>query len=441
MEEKEIKQATPEDIKKFLEGHDDEKYIVSIELDQTGDWSVDETNKVYIVIDDPKKGKKIKSQKFTPFCWTKSLRGSGFYDDDLEKIRENARKFGIYTEKLKTGDNERLEDGYKYIVKTSGTYRNLVDFFRRGGINPWDRDRRLVQILPPVEQFMIQTGKRLFKGYEDYTEVHKLTFDIETTSLTPETGHCFMIGIKDNRGFKELITAYDSNGDYNEEYEKMMYEKFFDIIHELEPTVIIGYNSENFDWNYIFRRMELLGISKTSIKKSKKTGRVTSINIENEIIKTKHPLIGCFRKPSTLKLGAETEDYDQTTMWGYNVMDTYHRVRQAMALNSSLQSGSLKYIAKEAGVERNNRVYIDGGQLGKIWKENKEFYYNPTSGQWYSLDGVKPEPKQINEEIIEGYEDKWEVVDGRFLLKEYLNDDLLETEQVDDIYAQAGIKN
>ena len=32
-------------------------------------------------------------------------------------------------------------------------------------------------------------------GYDDYTEVHKLTFDIETTSLTPETGHCFMIGI------------------------------------------------------------------------------------------------------------------------------------------------------------------------------------------------------------------------------------------------------
>ena len=60
---KEIKQATPEDIKKFLEGHDDEKYIVSIELDQTNDWSIDETNKVYIVIDDPKKGKKIKIPK------------------------------------------------------------------------------------------------------------------------------------------------------------------------------------------------------------------------------------------------------------------------------------------------------------------------------------------------------------------------------------------
>ena len=90
MSEKEIKRATPEDIKKFLEGRDDEKYIVSIELDQTRDWSIDETNKVYIIIDDPKKGKKIKVQKFTPFCWTKSLRGSGFYDDDVEKIKRKS---------------------------------------------------------------------------------------------------------------------------------------------------------------------------------------------------------------------------------------------------------------------------------------------------------------------------------------------------------------
>jgi DNA polymerase elongation subunit (family B) len=444
MSKKEIKQANPEDIKKFLEGHDDEKYIVSVELNQTDDWSIDETNKVYLVIDDPQKGKKIKIQKFTPFCWTKSLRGSGFYGDDLDVIRKAAKQYGISTEKLETGDNERLEGGYKFLVKTTGTYRDLVNFFKRGGVDPWSKENKMIQILPPVEQFMIQTGKRLFKGYEDYTEVHKLTFDIETTSLEPENGHCFMIGIKDNRGFKELLTAYGDDGEYSEEKEKEMYNKFFEIIHELEPTIIIGYNSENFDWNYIFGRMEILGISKSNVKRSKKTNRVTSVEIDTDIIKTKHPMIKCSRNPSTLKLGAETEDYYQTSMWGYNVMDTYHRVRQAMALNSSLQSGGLKYIAKEAGIERNNRVYIEGGQLGKIWNENKNYYYNPTSGQWYSLDGDKPKPKEVEDKksgelkIIDGYEDKWEVVDGRFLVKEYLNDDLLETEQVDDIYAQAG---
>ena len=88
MSRKDIKQATPEDIKVFLEGRDPEKYITSIELNQTDDWSIDETNKVYLIIDDPVKGKKIKIQKFTPFCWTKSLRGSGFYGDDVETIKK-----------------------------------------------------------------------------------------------------------------------------------------------------------------------------------------------------------------------------------------------------------------------------------------------------------------------------------------------------------------
>lgn len=433
MSKKEIKQATPEDIKLFLEGHDEEKYITSIELHQTDDWSVDETNKVYIVIDDPKKGKKIKIQKFTPFCWTKSLRGSGFYGDDIDTIRKAAKAFGISTEKLETGGNEKLENGYNFLVKTTGTYRDLINFFKRGGLDPWSKENRLVLMIPPVEQFMIQTGKRLFKGYEDYTEVHKLTFDIETTSLEAKDGHCFMIGVKDNRGFIKILTAYDEHGNYSEDGERKMYEDFFELIHEIDPTIIIGYNSENFDWTYIFDRMYILGQTDINIVRSRKTGRVTSINIDTDIIKTKHPMVKCYRKPSTLKLGAETEDYLQTTMWGYNVMDTYHRIRQAMALNSNLLNGRLKYIAKEAGVERENRVYIDGNILGTMWVENKNFNYNPTSGQWYDLDGEKPEPKNID-----GYEDRWEVVDGRFLVTEYLNDDLLETEQVDDIYGQAG---
>ena len=79
-----------------------------------------------------------------------------------------------------------------------------------------------------------------------------------------------MIGVKDNRGFKELLTAYNENGEYTEEGERKMYEKFFKIIHQLEPTIIIGYNSENFDWSYIFGRMEILGQTEINIRKSKK---------------------------------------------------------------------------------------------------------------------------------------------------------------------------
>lgn len=426
-----ITQATPEDIKVFLEGHDPEKYIVGVELDQTGDWSVDESNRVYTFIDDPKKGKMIKTQKFTPFLWTKSLKDSGFYGDDVERMRSEAKKHGIFTEKLRTDDNERLEDGFKYIVKTSGTYRDLVNFFKKGGLDPWKR-RDMIQMAQPIEQFMIQTGKRLFKGFEDYTEVHKLVFDIETTSLEPEEGHIFLIGIKDNRGFRKIIDSYDENGNWTEETERRMIREFFQILHERNASIITGYNSENFDWRYILGRMRILGISNESVAINKRGDKTTTINTRG-IIKTRHPEIPMIRKTASLKLGAELENYEQTVMWGINILDTLHRVRQAQALNSNIREAGLKYIAKEAKVERPNRVYVDGGQLGRMWVENKNFNYNPTSGQWYPLEGVKPLTR-----VIEGYEDKWEVVNGRFLITEYLTDDLLETEQVDDIYTQAG---
>jgi len=440
-EKEPILQATPEDIKLFLEGHDPEKYIVAIELDQTGDWSVDESNRVYTFIDDPKKGKMIKTQKFTPFLWTKSLRGSGFYGDDIEKMRKEAKKYGIFTEKLRTDDNERLEDGFKFIVKTTGTYRDLINFFKRGGLDPWKR-KDMIQLIQPIEQFMIQTGKRLFKGCEEYNDIHKLVFDIETTSLDPESGHIFLIGIKDNRGYRQIIDSYNEDGVWSEKTERKMLTKFFEILTERNASVITGYNSENFDWYYILGRMKILNMTTETFKFSKRGDKTTTIESKG-VIKTRHPEIPMVRKTASLKLGAELENYEQTVMWGINILDTLHRVRQAQALNSNIREAGLKYIAKEAKVERPTRVYVDGGQLGKIWTENKNYNYNPTSGQWYDLDGVKPSPKTHENKkgemvVIDGYEDKWEIKDGRFLITEYLTDDLLETEQVDDIYTQAG---
>jgi DNA polymerase elongation subunit (family B) len=434
--EKSIEKATPEDIRLFLEGHNDEKFITTVELDQTGDWSVDNSNRVYITIDDPKKGKTIKVDKFVPFLWTKNLSGSGLYGDDTETMRKMAKQYGISTKKLITGDDERLEDGYKYMVKTTGTYRDLINFFVKGGLSPWEeKGRELLQMLPPVEQYLVQTGKRLFKGFENYEEVHKVVFDIETTSLDPTEGHMFLIGIKDNRGFRKIIDSYE-NGVWTEEGERRMIIEFFDILHELNPSIICGYNSESFDWHYILGRMKLLGLSKESDKVSKR-GDVTTTVHSNNIIKTKHPEIPLIRKSASLKLGAELERYTQTVYWGVNVMDTMHRVRQAMAINSNIKAFGLKYIAEQAKVERPNRVYVPGDKLGTMWVANENFNYNKTTGQWYSLDGVKPELKDLSKHKLVS-EDTWEVVDGRFLITEYLLDDLLETEKVDDQYTQAA---
>ena len=430
----EIKKATTEDINRYLEGSDDEKYITSIELDQTGDYSVDNSNLVYRVIDDPKKGKMIKKGKFTPFLWTKNLRGSGFYGDNIEEMKEMARKFGIYTEKLHTGDNDRLEDGFKFMVKTSGTYRDLINFFTRGGLNPFQNNDK-VCMLQPIEQYMIQTGKRLFKGFEEYEEVHKLIFDIETTSLEPQDGHIFLIGIKDNRGYRKIVDSYE-DGVWTENGERRMIKEFFEILHELDPSIIVGYNSEFFDWSYILGRMIILGMAREDIRVNKRGDKTIKI-ITDGVIKTRHPQIPLIRKSASLKLGGELERYEQTVCWGVNVMDTMHRVRQAMAINSDIKRYGLKYISEISGVERPNRVYVPGDELGKMWVANGDFTYNKTTGQWYPIGGIKPELKDLEKYGLKA-EDVWENVDGRFLITEYLLDDLLETEKVDDQYAQAA---
>lgn len=428
--EKEIKKATPEDIKIYLEGHDDQKYITSIETSQSDDYSVDETDTMYLMIDDPEKGKSIKRQKFTPFLWTKSLKDSGFYNNDINLMKKMAKHYGISTEKLETGGDERLENGFKFMVKTTGTYRDLINFFTKGGLSPW-KNNDLIQMLQPIEQFMIQTGKRLFKGFEEYNEVHKVVFDIETTSLDPQDGHIFLIGIRDNRGFRQILDSYE-NGVWTEDGERIMIAKFFDILHELDPSVIVGYNSENFDWFYILSRMKTLNLTNEILSRD---GR--KIKVDSELIKTRHPNICLKREQSSLKLGSELETYQQTVYWGVNVMDTIHRVRQAMAINSNIKQAGLKYIAQESKVERPNRVYVPGDMLGKMWVENKQFYYNETTGQWYSLDGEKPELKDLTEYGIDAV-DTWNEVDGRFLVTEYLMDDLSETDLVDNQYTQAA---
>ena len=106
----------------------------------------------------------------------------------------------------------------------------MVTFFRQGGLNPWDIDNRdAIMILSPIEQYLIQKEKRLFKGFEEYDDVHRLVFDLETTSLNPDDGRIFMIGIKDNRGFEKVIEI-----DNTPEAEIEAIYEFFDIIDEIK---------------------------------------------------------------------------------------------------------------------------------------------------------------------------------------------------------------
>lgn len=383
----------------FLEGRDEQKYIVAVE-------SSYDSNFVYLVIHDPKKGKSIEKHRFKPFMWVKEFDSRKFYKGKKDEVRRRMIECGIKFKELRYTNNdgeevERLKHGYKYLVECSHSYRKLLDFFKYGGIDPMhDNYRDLFIKLGPTEQFLIQTGKRLFKGFEEYDEVHRLTFDIETTGLDPNTSSIFKIGIKDNQGYECVLSIE------NEDQELESIVTMFEIISDLKPAIICGYNSEVFDWTFILRRCELLGGNIKHIAKTLKYGQ------------------SLYRKKSTLKMGAEMEYYEQTMMWGYNIMDIWHAVRRAQAINSDIKETGLKYITKFEKIAKPNRVYIEGGDINKIQNSTNSFLLNKNDGKY----------KVHSSEIIE---DGWTKVSGDDIVTQYLLDDLWETDQIDNIYNQA----
>jgi len=102
--------ASVEDIKEYLEGYDDQKYIVGVEASYR-------EKRVHLIIHHPEKGKRIERHTLKPFLWMKTPDVSKLYGGDRKKIKSKMREFGIKFINLSTDDeggeiNQRLENGY-----------------------------------------------------------------------------------------------------------------------------------------------------------------------------------------------------------------------------------------------------------------------------------------------------------------------------------------
>jgi len=388
------------EIESFLHGGDPEEFIVALEYDYA-------TECVYKVKEIPGKGKEIRKDTFIPFAWVGDLRGMKFYNDSKELQKSSMSKYGITIDKLETGGDERMKNGLTFMVKSLKGYRSLIQFFRDGGIDPWSEGgKEKILVLPPVEQYLIQKEKRLFKGFEDYNQVTRLVFDLETTSLEPKDGRIFMIGIKTNKGYHRVIECIDVSE------EKNAITEFFKVIDEIKPSIIGGYNSANFDWHWIFERCKLLGINPKNICKSL------------------NPAHSFTRKESMLKLANEVEEYTQTSIWGYNVIDIIHAVRRAQAINSSIKSAGLKYITKYIKAESADRVYIEHTDIGKMYTQKEEYWLNVNNGNY----------KKASEysDLDIKYPGVYKKITGDKLVEMYLDDDLDETLKVDQEFNQSS---
>jgi len=457
------------EIKGFLEGHNDKlKYLVNVETDPRYNFAE-------CVIHEPNEKPKIIKVQYEPFMYMRDLSkfGRKLYEGHSEQLIESKKiKYGITITKLKTGNQKRLVNGYCYKITSHRSYNDIINYLRDGGINPYekaedidgnyirDKKGRIIQphrdwffSLRTTEQFFVSNQTRLFKGFEEYKDVHKLTFDIETTGLRYQISRVFAIGVRDNRGFETILEVEKINDD---ESEIKLIQDFFNLIHLLKPAVISGYYSEGFDFDYILGRAKELKMDLSGVPTSLKDG----IQLRR-------------RGNVSVKYGNTADKYTATEMWGYSVIDIIHATKRTAAVNSDLKETGLKYIAKFEKIAKPNRTYIKGedNSIGRFYHENKVFLTNETNdyieipdvhqetalklytiqankvGGFITDDEYKILRKQYldsNPEFVtwfrgEALPKKLTIfISGKKLLRQYLLDDLWETEHVDELYNQSS---
>ena len=103
----------------------------------------------------------------------------------------------------------------------------------------------------PIEQYLMQTGRVYFLGL-NFEDLHRLQFDLETTSLDPHRGRIFLIAIRDNRGFATTLEAPRPND------EAEMITKLCQIVHDRDPDTVENHNLFLFDLQFLEYRAQVL---------------------------------------------------------------------------------------------------------------------------------------------------------------------------------------
>lgn len=403
--------ASQEEVDSFLKGNNPQEHIIKIECGFND-------KEATIFYRDGNFNKHVTTEPFYPFCWAKQDAGRMMFGGDRTKLKLKMQEYGVHVKPLITRNEKgeehiRMQNGYNnlwYATKPM-TYRDFLAFFKEAKIPiyPSNKDinfgKSLYKIVSPNEQFMIATGKRLFKGYESYDDILRLQFDIETTGLDKTQDLIEQIGIRTNKGYEKIITVKGETKEEKINNGRKAINEFFDIVNDINPDVISGYNSENFDIEFfeVFLKTHF------------------DVDMGEESIRPNLPF-GIYKqnKQSILKLGGEMEYYRPSVIYGIHPTDCLFSVRRAQALDSNMKKATLKYVTKYSKINKVNRVYVPGKEITSTWNDKSLTYaFNNENGDWYKLDDKHP------------FKDGYELVTGEYIVERYLLDDLWETDKVE----------
>jgi DNA polymerase elongation subunit (family B) len=225
-----------------------------------------------------------------------------------------------------------------------------------------------VLVLPPDEQYLVDTGRTYFRGLS-FESLTRLQFDLETTGLDPSRDRIFLVAVRVSDGREFVLETRDPN---EPRAEADLLERLAALIREVDPDVIENHNLHGFDLPFVVRRARILGL------------RLDLSRIAG------HPL----QKRAAMRGLAEDENEIRRddmrraprirfTMPGRELIDTMDAVRRYDFGSRDLGSHGLKSVARHFGLASPDREYVPGPRIYETWRTD------PDRVRRYALDDVR----------------------------------------------------
>ncbi len=241
-------------------------------------------------------------------------------------------------------DITKFSDHIKEWKEIKAKYEHSVTFFRR-----YMTDRKMIPMTWIDVTGASDTGNGFSTIYaESITSVHEdaypklsmMAIDIELVE-EGELDKVIMVSIKDNRGFKKVISYKKADVDFLEVVgdEKELLKRLCEVVRGRNPDIIVTYNGDRFDFEKISQRAKVNGL---------------------------HVVIG--RTGNELKFKKRGKFY---SAWieGRVHVDLYNFVDNIISDTLSSESLSLDNVSREI-IGRGKRK-MEWEELQKAWKESK----------------------------------------------------------------------
>lgn len=202
----------------------------------------------------------------------------------------------------------------------------------------------------PVQQYLMLSGKTLFKGLR-FDDLRRMQVDIECfTSEGFEFCHAdregdriIAIALSDSSGWVDVLSGAAMD-------ERALIERFVARVRERDPDVIEGHNIFNFDLPYLQARASRHGLKLA-------LGRDGS---EPDT------------RPGRFVAGERTIAYTRFDIFGRHVVDTLFLVHAYDVTHRSLEGHGLKAAARHFGLVRPGRTYLDGAEISAVFRRDPD---------------------------------------------------------------------